>query len=307
MPTEEKASTGVGASAPRLARVYDQRMNKLWDEALKQALASTGAGSTDPPEGNAKGSSWLDKLVAERLADLPKPIDVFRPSAAFNFDDVRQAVAMVERAIEQQKKETKISADHAMKAAAADPFHSFTKNPVFAPMAVAFWRVETTFPLILRRSLLVAVYSHVEHVLHQWCVGLHAEWSLPMTYRKFRDKQPKRPTPVLYLLYLRDQAGIALGTFDSWPEWNALDRYREARNCIAHDGGLVENAGKQVLIEALPHVLVDRSGLLNESPTIVLGPGACEAAVDAAERFFERLWSIYAQDPRIAPRLSAST
>lgn len=136
---------------------------------------------------------------------------------------------------------------------------------------------------------------------------MHAEWSLPMKYSKFRDKQPKRPTPVLYLMYLRDHAAIGLGSFESWPEWIALDRYCEARNSIAHDGGIVENADKQASIEALPHVLVDKSGLLHDSPTIVLAPGACEAAVDAAERFFDRLWNIYAQDPRIAPHLPATT
>ena len=110
---------------------------------------------------------------------------------------------------------------------------------------------------------------------------------------------------MLYLLYLRDEAKIAFGNFESWPEWGPLDSYRKARNCLAHDGGLVEKPQDCIEISGLPGMEVDNSGLVNQSDTIIVLPGACEKSVELVEQLFERMWNIYAQDSRVAPYLKS--
>jgi hypothetical protein len=55
------------------------------------------------------------------------------------------------------------------------------------------------------------------------------------------------------------------------------------------------------MVETLPHVEVDDSGLLMGQPMVHLLPGACEAAADAAQTLFGHLTRVCHQDPR-APR-----
>lgn len=75
------------------------------------------------------------------------------------------------------------------------------------PTGPACRSAEITLPAILRRSLLIAIYSHVEHVLQRWCDGLHKEWSLARDFAAFKRTVPgsTKPKPTLYLLYLRDE------------------------------------------------------------------------------------------------------
>jgi hypothetical protein len=224
-------------------------------------------------------------------------------SLVFNFDDVRKAVAMVEDAIARTKAET--SAEHmkAAMAAAADPFHEISERPIFAPMMVAMWKTETTFPMILRRSLLIAIYSHVEHILKQWCNGLQDEWSLPGAFKSFQKKEGNgKGTPETCLLYLRDVAKLSLDNFQSWPEWAASEGYRAARNCLAHDGGTVVDAADRAKIETLACVSVDDSGLLTDRSTILLLPGSCEEAVNVAEGILAHVLAAYRTHPTVAMR-----
>jgi len=246
-------------------------------------------------------ASWLDAITKRMLAKLPKRPKEFYPPVLFNFEHLREAIRIVEEAVVRTQADSKAKADATLAAAVKDPFHSFIDNPVFAPMAVAWWETEITLPAILRRSLMIAIYSHVEHVLRQWCDGLHREWALTRDFAAFRRSVPgpTRPTPTLYLLYLRDEAGLRLEDFERWKEWDVLDGYRVARNCLAHDGGIVGRDDDRSKIEALPHVQVDTSGLLSRSPMIHLVPGACESAVDAANEFFERVVGLYRRHPRV--------
>jgi hypothetical protein len=77
-----------------------------------------------------------------------------------------------------------------------------------------------------------------------------------------------------------------------------IDGYRVARNCLAHDGGIVRKQLDRSRISALPHVQVDESRLLMAQPTVHLLPGACESAVETATAFFDRLSAICQLDPR---------
>ena len=164
-----------------------------------------------------------------------------------------------------------------------------------APMGAAMWNAEMTFPIILRRSIMIAISSHVEHVLRRWCELLHGEWSLPRKLGKPSNGQSDLQN---CMIYLKDVAGLSLGDFEKWPEWLHVDGYRVARNCLAHNGGIVERQGDRAKIALLAHVEVDESGLLLEHPVVHLLPGACDAALDVVKTFFDRLAHACQQDPR---------
>jgi hypothetical protein len=246
-------------------------------------------------------ASWLDAITKRILAKLPKRPKEFYPQVLFNFEHLREAIHIIEEAVVRTRADSKTESDARLAAAMKNPFHSFIDDPVFAPMAVEWWKTEITLPAILRRSLLIAIYSHVEHVLRQWCDGLHKEWELTRDFTTFKRAVPgpTKPAPTLYLLYLRDEAGLALDDFEGWKEWGVLDAYRVARNCLAHDGGIVDRTPDRQKIESLPYIEVDTSGLLSRSPMIHLMPGACENAVGAANEFFERVVDIYRQHSRV--------
>jgi hypothetical protein len=241
--------------------------------------------------------SWLQKIVDEMLVNTPKPT-VLTPSLIFGFDDVRTAIEMVEGAIDRKKTEVMEAGHAALAKAARNPDHSWVKNPVFGPFQAAMWESDIGFPMILRRSLLIAIYSHVEHILLRWCHWLHEQWSLKNDVGSIKRSKGES-TPHFYLRYLRDVAGLDCGDFRQWPEWPSLDAYRLARNCLAHDGGIVDNAADGVKIGALPHVDIDSSGLLLNHPALIhVGPGACEAAAETSNAFFDRLTQIYVADKR---------
>jgi hypothetical protein len=261
-------------------------------------------------DGSDGAVTWLDTITKEMLANLPQR--AFAPSLIFDFDHVREAVAMAEAAIIRKQDATQTERREIATKAAQNPFHSYVKDLVFTPMGEALYHSALTFPLILRRALLIAICSHIEHALKQWCAMLHATWQLPMKTRTkpgkaSADEFPKRQheSDLHYCMrYLHDVAGLALGDFDQWAEWAAIDAYRLARNCLAHSGGIVEDENddrrKETIdaLRALPKVGVEVDGLLAAEPTIVLDAGACEAAADTAKTFFERLTLLAKQDPR---------
>jgi len=240
--------------------------------------------------------TWLDKVTNEMLANGPER--TFAPSLLFDFDHVREAIAMTEEAIIHKQEKTQAERREVAMKAAQDPFHSYAKDPVSAPMAVALWDSALTFPVVLRRAMLIAICSHVEHVLKEWCGLLHDTRKLARTVAAFPKESDRESTLHRSMRYLRDEAGLALGKFEEWVEWPAIDAYRLARNCLAHNGGVVEREADVPKIAALPHVGVEMDGLLAIEATIWLRAGACEAAADTAKGFFERLVELCAQDHR---------
>jgi hypothetical protein len=148
---------------------------------------------------------------------------------------------------------------------------------------------------ILRGALLISIASHVEQVLRLWCDLLHGEWALPR-----KVGRAPRGTPVVLhcMTYLRDVAGLAIGGFEQWDEWRVVEACKTARDCLAHEGGTVNQLADRATIERLPKVKVETSGLLAEEPTLFIDAGACEAAVDNARAFFDRLTAICEQDAR---------
>lgn len=246
--------------------------------------------------------TWLKTLVEEKLRTMHEA--GFSPLLTFDFDHVLAAVTMVEDAIDREQAGTREETGKARKAArtaGTDPNQSFLDNPVFAHLGVELFNSALTFPLILRRAMLIAISSHVEHVLRQWCRWLHQEWSLSKPLGKKAHNESELQN---CLRYLQVEAGLVGLSYDQWPEWPLIDGYRVARNSLAHDGGIVDE-GDEPRIAALAHVVVDKSGILAAEPVIVLDKGACEAALDVAKKFFERIGEVCQRDPR-AERKAAS-
>lgn len=241
--------------------------------------------------------SWLEALTKEMLAKMPaRP---FAPSLIFGFEQVQRAIEVIECASKAEQDGARAAASEAVREATRDPSRSFIDKPLFAPMGQAAWYAEMTLPLILRRSLFIAICSHVEHVLRRWCHLLHEEWSLTRNLQTFPKAPPRESDLHHCMRYLRDEAALALTGFETWPEWMRLDAYRVVRNRLTHDGGIVEHDGEAERLSALPHIEVDESGLLMGEPTIVLLPGACEAAAENAKTFFDRVTAVCQSDARV--------
>ncbi|MFI5297719.1 MAG: hypothetical protein ACHREM_06425 [Polyangiales bacterium] len=250
--------------------------------------------------------SWLDVIMDERIRQLAEVEPILMPPMMFGFDDIRNAITIIEDGMERTKAQLKAEHEARVAAAARNPFHDYVKEPIFASMAADHWLTGFGLPMVLRRSLLIATYSHFEHVLRQWCLWLHGRWNLPRDLASFARAQAKTNPPpstqVVYMRYLREEAKLAVSDFEQWPEWALLDSYRLARNALAHDGGLVDKVQERSKIASLPDVMIDDSGLLYHHEAVVhVVQGACEAATSTAEAFFGRLTNIYKADPRAVP------
>src|SRR6266516_2332651 len=131
-------------------------------------------------------SSWLEKLVLEKLRMMPPSSP--SPALTFDFDQVRKAIAMIEGAIEREQVAATERGNTSVAKAAADPSHSYLNEPVFAPMVSHLWEADMTFPLILRRAMLIAISSHVEHSLRQWCLWLEDRWKSGQKLNSFKKE-----------------------------------------------------------------------------------------------------------------------
>lgn len=238
-------------------------------------------------------SSWLEQYTEEIVKNWPAP--VLRPSVAYGLHHIQHVIELVERAIEQHKSDVREEGLEALRAATANPFHSFIEQPAFAPMAMS---AEMTFPMILRNSLFIAIASHFEHVLRRWCKLVASEWSLPA----FPRKPKNRNLPVLHhcLCYLRDVAGLQLGALAESQEWQRLDAARLVRNALIHDGGVLDedDDGVKAKIVTLPGIELEDSQLVMEETWVHLLPGACEAAAENAKVVLEVLERVRDADPR---------
>jgi hypothetical protein len=176
---------------------------------------------------------------------------------------------------------------------AGRPF-SFIEEGPFTGMSAGLWNVHWTFPMILRRSLFVAVCSHTEHVLRRWSHHLRERWAIG---RKLGRPKDGKTDIQNCMEYLRDEVKLGVDGFEQWPEWIAVDTNRLIRNLLTHDGGIVldDDRGK---FSALSYIEVDDSELVSEEPMLNLLPGAPETAAKTAKEFFERLTGICGADPR---------
>jgi hypothetical protein len=150
-------------------------------------------------------------------------------------------------------------------------------------------------PVTTTPAAQLRVGAHAEYLLRSWCQSLSENLALPASYT---TKKKGESTLLSYLRYMRDEAKLDLGDFTKWPEWEPIDAYRRTRNCLAHNGGVVERSEDRAKIGALPHIEVDDSGLQLSAPMVHLLPGACEAATEITKALLERLLTIAENDTR---------
>ena len=248
--------------------------------------------------------SWLEKMLPQMIAKAKQVFGQrpFAPELVFDFEHVQAAIKIVEAAIA----ETKVSATdfgqervreavaRAGAAALKGEKFSFIEDGVFSGNAAALWTTHMTFPMILRRSLFIAICSHVEHTLRQWCRWLHREWGLS---KELGKKQSHESDLQNCVNYLPDVAGLQLAGYEQWPEWVQLDTYRVARNCLVHDGGIIPDRNLRKL-KAASKLEVVEPGLISDEYMIHVLEDTCPDAASVAQRFFQRLSEIASKAPR---------
>lgn len=236
--------------------------------------------------------SALDEILKEMMKNVPADLGVDR---TFGFGDIRRVIGIAEAAISQHSTATSNALSAAALNAAKNPAHDFVSKPIFAGASLELFNVDWTFARLFRASLLIAIYSHTEYLLLSWCESVAQDEDVARDLRRTRTGESY---PARYLRFLRDEAGIAIGDFTSWPEWSAIDAYRRARNALAHRGGVVEDPDDRARINTLTSVFVDDDVPELREPLVCIGPGGCEAAIDIAQAFVGRAVAIAERDPR---------
>lgn len=231
--------------------------------------------------------SWLKALIDEKLLREAKATMTDR---TFGFEDIRRVADLVEGAVKANAKATMEAHRASLQAAGRDPFAEGKNYSTFRSMAADFWQTEMMFPRVARNALLIAIYSHTEYLLLSWCMSAAID---PVAAKSTLKKREPNESPLQrYLRCLRDDVRIGIGDYTKWPEWEAIDAYRRARNCLAHNGGIVDRQDDAQKIAALPHIQVDTSRLLESEPVVHLLPGACEAASSTAQAFIGRIVAV---------------
>lgn len=231
--------------------------------------------------------SWLKTLMDEKLVRDARETLADR---TFGFENIRRVAALIESAVKANATATKDAHQASLLAAARDPLPDAKNYSTFRAMGADYWKTEMTFPRVARNALLIAIYSQTESLLLSWCMSAAIDAVAAKSALKKRAKGEAMLDR--YLRCLRDDVGIEIGDFSRWPEWEAIDGYRRARNCLAHNGGVVDTLEDAEKIAALPHIQVDRSRMLASEPVVHLLPGACEAAASTAQAFIGRIVAV---------------
>jgi hypothetical protein len=235
--------------------------------------------------------SWLREMMndermkaaIERLKSEGLPM----PAALFDFDDVLEAVQLIEESIKAKGESERSEGTKQIREIGMDPKRSFLDEMPFTNMAMSFWKTDIVFPAILRRSVFVAVSSHAEGVLQLWCRGLQGSWLLGKPKKNKGDRAVQA-----YLRYLKEEANLHLGDFESWDEYIKFNVYWDVRNVIVHEAGVVTKSLDVSSVEDF--VQIDDSQLLMPHERVVhLLPGACEDAARTARKLLDRIGAAY--------------
>ncbi len=132
-------------------------------------------------------------------------------------------------------------------------------------------RLMVEFPNILRRSLLLALYSRFEHHLNEICEGLAREKKLAIHPTDLRDKGIVRSQS-----YFKKVIGLPFP--DETPSWAHVLYVRGLRNRFAHAGGVCSNELRK-RAEKDTHVILD------EFDDIQLKQGFVAKTIDEMKTF----------------------
>ncbi len=132
---------------------------------------------------------------------------------------------------------------------------------------------QTTFPDILRCSLLVSAYALFENIMIQICRGIRELEGHSDALEDFPGKGIKRAT-----VYLKKVAQVKF--LDSGEAWSQLLRLGRLRNKIVHAGRTIGSDEKlRAEFNQVPGVSIDIEGMIRLDSTFI------PAVVDALHAF----------------------
>ena len=135
-------------------------------------------------------------------------------------------------------------------------------------------QVRDSFPQLLRSTTLIALYSLLEHRLFEICEILRKEDKLSLGPNDLKGAGVEQARAFI-------QRACGRSFPDQSAEWQTIQNVRKVRNCLVHNGGVVENGEKgdhtRKAIEALGGATLNEKGeifidekLLNDFTECVL-------------------------------------
>lgn len=146
------------------------------------------------------------------------------------------------------------------------------------------------YPNILRRALVLAVYSLVEVELKTKCHYEEKQKQLPKSFMKMKVRGRNLSFLEKAEKYLIEEAK---NEFPKTPEWTEIDNYRKLRNCIIHNQGTLTLSDndqflRNVYIPRHPQYLEIAFGLYGYE--VILHRGFCGEVIDTVDTFFQQLY-----------------
>jgi hypothetical protein len=103
-----------------------------------------------------------------------------------------------------------------------------------------YYLYASEFPNILRTSIFVSCYSFYENQLNLFCKLLHRKRNLTLSLTDIKGNGIERAQ-----VYLKKVAQIEFP--DKSQEWQFLKKCNLIRNCVVHNGGVVEENAKELM------------------------------------------------------------
>ena len=147
-----------------------------------------------------------------------------------------------------------------------------------------FYKLEETFPRILRYSFFVHIYSLLEHTLLRIADDVRQSRKLGLSPGDLKDDGITRAKT-----YLKKVAGIQFP--DSTSEWQDILALNSLRNVIVHSGGyLAEDHHKKDQIEGLMKRWPEIS--LSNIRQFELSDAFANRAIDTCDRFLSQVFVV---------------
>lgn len=141
------------------------------------------------------------------------------------------------------------------------------------------------FPSILRTSLFLSIYSFLETQLILLCKQLQAKKRIDISVTDLKGNGIEMASK-----YLKKVIGISFP--DTSKEWVNVKHYNHLRNCIAHNGGIVNRDKKELIkaIDAIPYIRIEDNGY---DESLRFEPLFCTEFINNIKAFWELLEKEY--------------
>jgi hypothetical protein len=147
------------------------------------------------------------------------------------------------------------------------------------------YRYLIEFPSILRTSVFLSLYSFLENQLVLLCKQIQSRKRITLSVNDLNGSGIEKASK-----YLKKVAGIDFP--DNAKEWTYIKHCNQLRNCLVHNGGIVNEENKKLLkaIETIPSVKA-KNNLLEKG--LQLEKEFCLGFIKNIESFWEQLENEY--------------